>query len=187
MLQRHRAPGIDPRPAETVPGLEHLKDEWVTIIRWLAEARVEHVVVGSAGDAIRGGVSADGPVAIVPAPYHRNLDRLSRALVAAHARLRTEGDAKTAPVRFGASAAALSAGERWTLRCDAAYDLDIEMFPAERYSELLYEAGRIEIEPGLSVEVASLEHLEHRSHALLTGEEPEIRVSRGPAVPQSSS
>ena len=104
-------------------------------------------------------MSADGPVAIVPAPYHRNLDRLSRALLAAHARLRTEGDAETASVRFGASAAALSAGERWTLRCDAAYDLDIEMFPAERYSELLYEAGRIEIEPGLSVEVASLDAL----------------------------
>ena len=187
MLQRHRAPGIDPRPAETVKGLEHLKDEWVTIMRWLAEARVEHVVVGPVGEAIRGGVSADGPVAIVPAPYHRNLDRLSRALLAAHARLRTEGDAETASVRFGASAAALSAGERWTLRCDAAYDLDIEMFAAERYSELLYEASRFEIESGLSVEVASLEHLEHRSHAALTGVEPEIRVSRGPAVPQSSS
>jgi hypothetical protein len=185
MLQRHRAPGIEPRPAETVKGLEHLQDEWVTVLRWLAEARVEHVVVGPAGEAIRGGVNAEGPVAIVPAPYHRNLDRLARALLAAHTRLRTEGGAEVAPVRF--SSAALSAGEHWTLRCEATYDLDIEMFPAERYSELLYEAGRFEIEPGLSVEVASLEHLEHQSHILRNGEEPEIRESRGPVVPQSSN
>jgi len=83
------------------------------------------------------------------------------------------------------SAGALAAGERWTLRCES-YDLDVEMFPAERYSELLYEAGRFEIESGLAVEVASLEHLEHLPHAALAAEEPEIRISRGPAVPQSS-
>jgi hypothetical protein len=185
MLQRHRAPGIDPRPAETVKGLEHLKDEWVTVLRWLAEARVEYVVVGPAGEAIRGGPGAEGAVGVVPAPYHRNLDRLARALLAAHTRLRTDGDADTAPVRF--SAAALSAGERWRLRLEGTYELDVEMAPAERYSELLYEAGRLEIEPGLSVEVASLEALEHRAHALVAGVEPEIRISRGPAVPQSSN
>jgi hypothetical protein len=185
MLQRRRAPGIDPRPAQPAKGFEHLKGEWATVLRWLGEARVEHVVVGPAGEAIRGGVNADGPLAIVPAPYHRNLDRLADALLVVHTRLRTEGGADVAPVRF--SAAALAAGDRWTLRCDATYDLDIEMFAPERYSELLYEANRFEIEPGLSVEVASLEHLEHQAHVLLTGVEPEIRVTRGPAVPQSSS
>lgn len=182
MRQRHHAPCIDPRPAHTMKGLEHLKDEWVAVLRWLADGRVEHVVVGPAGEAIRGRVGADGPVAIVPAPYDRNLDRLARALVAAHGRLRTEGGDHTAPMRF--SAAALAAGDRWTLRCDGSYDLDIEMSPASRYSELLYEAGRFEIEPGVSVEVASPEGLEHQPHVALAGEEPEIRITR---VPQSSS
>jgi hypothetical protein len=168
-----------------VTGLEHLTDEWVAVLRWLAAARVEHVVLGPAGEAIRGRVGAHGPVAIVPAPYTRNLDRLARALGAAHGRLRSEGSDETAAMRF--SAATLAAGERWTLRCDVSYDLDIEMSPASRYSELLYEAGRFEVEPGLTVEVASQEVLEHQSHVRLTGEEPEIRVTRGPAVPHSSS
>jgi hypothetical protein len=61
------------------------------------------------------------------------------------------------------------------------------MSPAPQYSELLYEAGRFEIEPGVTVEVASLEVLERQSHVLLTGQEPEIRVRRGSAVPHSSS
>jgi hypothetical protein len=186
MLQRHHAPGIDPRPANTVKGFEHLKDEWVVLLRWLAEARVEHVVIGPAGEAIRGRADAEGPLAIAPAPYHRNLDRLSHALLAAHARLRTKGqEGTTAAVRF--SARNLAAGERWTLRCEASYDFDIEMSEASRYSELLYEAARFEIEPGLKVEVASQEVLDHQSHVRLTGEEPEIRVSRGPAVPHRSS
>jgi hypothetical protein len=185
MLHRHHAPGIDPRPAQTVKGLEHLKDEWVIVLRWLAECRVEHVVVGSAGQAIRGRVDADGPIAIAPAPYRRNLDRVAQALLAAHTRLRTEDRTGVAPVRF--SATSLAGGEHWRLTCEITYDLDIEMAPAARYSELLYEAARFEIEPGLSVEVASLEALEHQSHVQISAEEPEIRITRGPAVHQRSN
>ncbi|MDQ6806612.1 MAG: hypothetical protein M3065_16970, partial [Actinomycetota bacterium] len=74
-------------------GLEHLEDEWVVVLRWLAECRVEHVVVGAAGQAIRGRVGVQGPLAIAPAPYGRNLDRLAHALLAAHTRLRTEDGA----------------------------------------------------------------------------------------------
>jgi hypothetical protein len=185
MLQRHRAPGIDHRPAQTVKGLEHLKDEWVVILRWLAECRVEHVVVGSVGEAIRGRADAEGPLAIVPAPYDRNLDRLAHALLAVQTRLRTENRAGVAPVRF--SAASLAAGEHWRLTCEIIYDLDVEMCPAERYSELLYEASRSEIEPGLSVEVASLEVLDHSLHVPVSSEEPEIRITRGSAAQQRSS
>lgn len=181
MLQRHHAPGIDHRPAQTIKGLEHLKDEWVIILRWLAACRVEHVVVGPAGEAIRGRADAEGPIAIVPAPYDRNLDRLAHALRAAQTRLRTEDRAGVAPIRFSASS--LAGGEHWRLTCEIIYDLDVEMSPAARYSELLYEAGRFEIEPGLTVEVASTEVLEHQAHVLRTGEEPEIRITRGPAVP----
>jgi hypothetical protein len=184
MLQRRRAPGIDPRPAQTTKGLEHLQDEWVAVLRWLGESRVEHVLVGPTAEAVRGRTDAYGPVAIVPAPYSRNLDRLAGALSAAHARLRTDDAAETTPMRF--SAAKLAAGERWTIRCGT-YDLDIEMSPASRYSELLYEAGRFEIEPGLTVEVGSPADLEHHTQVSLTGEEPEIRVTRGPGVPQSTA
>jgi hypothetical protein len=104
--------------------------------------------------------------------------------MAGHARPRTEDDASS-PMRF--SAASLGAGERWALRCEGPYDLDLEMAPAERYSELLYDAGRFEVEAGVSVEVASIEDLERHTHALLTGEEPQIRISRGPVVPQNSN
>ncbi|HWC85357.1 MAG TPA: hypothetical protein VG388_02390 [Solirubrobacteraceae bacterium] len=184
MRQRHRAPGIDHRPAETVKGLEHLTEEWVILLRWLTGARVEFVVVGPAGEAIRGRAGTEGALAITPAPYDRNLDRLARALMAGHAGLRT-GGAGTSPMRF--TAAALAAEERWTLRCEGPYDLDLEISPAARYSELLYDAGRFEIEAGVNVEVASVEDLERHAHALRTGEEPEIRITRGPVVPQNSS
>ena len=154
------------------------------LLRWLAEGRVEHVLTGPAAEAIRGSNIASGPVTIVPAPYRRNLDRLASSLLATHAQLRTDGVAETAPMRF--SAAKLAGGERWTVRCESTYDLDIAIVPAERYSELLYEASRFEIEPGLSVEVASTEDLAHHSQGSLIGEEPEIRVSRGP-VPSSAA
>jgi hypothetical protein len=165
-------------------GLEHLNDEWVAVLRWLAEGRVEHVLIGPAAEGVRGNASSFGPVAIVPAPYRRNLDRLAGSLLGASARLRTEGAAETSPIRF--NAAKLAAGERWTVRCEDLHDLDIEMVAAERYSELLYEAGRFEIEPGLSVEVAGLEDLSHGSAQRPIGEEDEIRVSRGPVLPQNA-
>ena len=185
MLQRHRAPGIDHRPAQTVKGLEHLTEEWVIVLRWLVEARVEFVVVGPAGEAIRGRTDAEGAVAIAPAPYDRNLDRLARALMAGHAGPRTDDGSGTSPARF--SAATLAGQERSTLRSEGPYDIDIELTPAARYSELLYDAGRFEIEAGLSVEVASVEDLERHTHALRTGEEPEIRITRGPVVPENSN
>ena len=47
-----------------------------------------------------------------------------------------------------------------------------------RYQELLYESGRFELEPGLSVEVASTEDLEHFAHLHRTGTAPEIRITR---------
>ena len=46
------------------------------------------------------------------------------------------------------------------------------------YQELLYEAGRFELEPGLSVEVASPEDIEHFAHLRRTGSPPEIRIIR---------
>jgi hypothetical protein len=146
------------------------------MLRWLSDNRVEYILVGAVADSIRGNVDARGPVAIVPAPYGRNLDRLSRALGSAHARLRVDGAADTEAVKM--TAEKLVSGTRWPLRCGV-HDLDVESRPAgaPRYQELLYEASSFELEPGLKVEVAAPEDLEHFAYAR-TETPAEIRITR---------
>jgi hypothetical protein len=191
MLLRHRPPGIESRPANTAKGFEHLDDKWIAVLRWLQANRIEYVLVGSVARAVRGDIAAKGPVAIVPAPYGRNLDRLARALGSEHARLRIDGGARsgaigaeTMPVKM--TAEKLVRGQRWTLRCGD-YDVDIEGRPpgASRYQELLYEAGRFALTPDLSVEAASPEDIEHYEHVRLTGVAPEIRITRKASVERS--
>jgi hypothetical protein len=184
MLLRHRAPRIESRPTETREGFEHLNQNSVAVLRWLRETRIDFVLVGPVARAIRGEPGAGGAVAIVPAPYGRNLDRLVRALWSAHARLRLDGVAeddeerpKTMPVKM--TAEKLVRGQRWTLRCGS-YDLDIEGRPSgvPRYQELLYEANRLELAPALSVEVAAPEDIEHYEHVRRTGVSPQILITR---------
>lgn len=186
MLLRHRSPGIESPAINTTPGFEHLEDDWIAVLHWLQANRIDYVLVGPAAAAIRGDRNATGPVMIMLAPYGRNHERLARALFSAHARLRVDGDTAdlmqrgapgTVPVKL--SAEKLGSGTRWALRCGL-YDLDVEgLIPGiPRYQELLYEAGRFELAPGFSVEVASPEDLEHHAHARRTGEAPEIRITR---------
>jgi hypothetical protein len=195
MLLKNRVPGIEHRSVKSPEGLEHLRSEWVAIIRWLVANKVEHVLVGGVAQAVRGNSKASGPVAIVPAPYRRNLERLARALTAEHARLRvetTEG-AGADPVPIKLTAEKLAEATHWTLRCGT-HDLDVEGgiraaggdsgLPS--YQELLYEAGRFELEPGLNVEVASPEDIEHFAHLRRTGVPPEIRITRQPQAPPES-
>jgi hypothetical protein len=190
MLLRHRPPGIESVPPKPTKGFEHLDERWIAVLRWLQANRIEFVLVGSAARAVRGESAARGPVAIVPAPYGRNLDRLGRALMSAHARLRVDagavGDtagADTMPVKL--TAEKLVRGQRWTLRCGA-HDLDIEGRPdgVPSYQELLYEAVRFELAPELAIEVASPEDIEHYDHLRRTGLPPEFRVARGASVEQ---
>src|SRR5205823_2400356 len=123
-------PRIDSRPAEPAKGLEHLDYKAIAVVRWLNANRIDYVLVGPVAEAIRGRAGAHGPVAIVPAPYGRNFERLERALWAGHARLRVdgaaEGDGGTVPAKL--TAEKLVRGQRWTLRCGA-HDLDIEGRP----------------------------------------------------------
>jgi hypothetical protein len=187
MLLRHRTPEIESTPVQPSQGLEHLDQRWIAVLRWLNANKVDYVLVGPVAQAIRGDAQATGPVAIVPAPYGRNFERLSSALVGARARLRvdgaTVGTPGTVPVKLNAEK--LARGARWTFRCDV-YDLDIEArahgsggeAATPRYQELLYEAGRFELAAGLSVEAASPEDLEHYAHMSRTGTAPEIRISR---------
>lgn len=189
MLLRHRIPRLESQ--QSVPaskGFEHLDERWIAVLRWLRANRVEFVLVGYVARSIRGDSAARGPVAIVPAPYGRNLDRLARALLSAHARLRIDGaadpqsaEAETMPVKM--TAEKLIRGQRWTLRCGT-HDLDIEGRPAgvPRYQELLYEAVRFEPAAELSVEVASPEDIELYDHVRRTGVSPEFRVVRNSSV-----
>jgi hypothetical protein len=176
MLLRRSRPEIEARSLKPVAGLEHLKPEPVAVLRWLSESRVEHVLVGPVARAIRGEHDASGPVAIAPAPYGRNLERLARALTHAHARLRSApgGDQNTA-VKM--TAEKLGRPQRWELRCGS-HDLDVEGGAASlpSYEELLYEAGVFELESGLKVQVASIEDVGRYAHVQRI--DREIRVTR---------
>src|SRR5438477_291051 len=93
MLLKRSAPRIDARSVKPAHGLEYLRHEWIAILRWLNASGVDYVLIGPVADAIRGNARASGPVAIVPAPYRRNLERLARALGSEHARRRADGGA----------------------------------------------------------------------------------------------
>jgi hypothetical protein len=130
MLLKHRSPGIDAKSVQPRAGLEHLDRKSLAVLRWLNASHVDYVVVGPVAHAIRGDQAAKGPVAIVPAPYSRNWDRLTRALVAEHAGLRSDrgrpgsgerGDAVTVKL----TPDKLARGRRWMLRFGE-FDLDIE-------------------------------------------------------------
>lgn len=184
MLLRNRPPGIDPAtPAEPKDGFEHLDRSAIAVLAWLLANRIDFVLVGALARAIRGESGAHGPVAVVPAPYGRNLDRLARALFAQHARLRIDAGEKelagadTVPVKLDAEK--LVRAQRWTLRCGA-HDIDVEGRPAgvPRYQELLYEANRFDLAGDVRVEVAAPEDIELYDHLRRTGVSPEMRVSR---------
>jgi len=181
MLLRRSRPEIDPRPLKPVAGLEHLNPEAVGVLRWLVESRIEFVLVGPVARSIRGEHDAVGPVAIAPAPYGRNLDRVAKALTRAHARLRTSpaGDENTA-VKL--TSEKLARPQRWELRAGS-HDIDVEGGAASlpSYEELLYEAGVFELEPGLKVQVASIEDVGRYAHVRRV--DREIRVSRRTAAP----
>src|SRR5437588_1997928 len=149
MLLRRRFPKIETRVAETSRGFEHVDPKSIAVIRWLQASRIEFVLVGPVAEAIRGQGRTSAPVAIVPAPYVRNYERLARALWSAHGRLRIDLDAHapsgadTMPVKM--TAEKLSRGQRWTFRVGA-YDVDVEGRAPDDpgYQALLYAASRFD-------------------------------------------
>jgi hypothetical protein len=213
MLLRHRTPEFDTAPATLAPGLEHLDQGWVAVLRWLNTNKVDCVLVGPVAHAIRGELTARGPVAIVPAPYIRNYERLAAALVAQDATLRSERGLRgvDSRVEIKLTADKLARGRRWLLRF-AGYDLDVENSSTRpgtgrgphqesrgahpqagppgdgaRYQELLYESARYQITDGVSAEVAAPEDLELYSHMRRTGVAPEFRITRNEDAPGDRS
>jgi hypothetical protein len=182
MLLKRRTPRIESRPADTRQGFEHLDADALAVLRWLKANQIEFVLVGPVAASIRGEARDRGPVAIVPAPYRRNLERLAGALDSAKACVRLDGagisgEADTTPTKL--TAEKLARGQLWTLRCGS-YDLDIEGHGpgVASYQELLYEAASFEPAAGVSVEVASPEDIEQFAHIRRTGVVPEIRITR---------
>ena len=182
MLLKRHPPRIQSTPTKTNQGFEHIDAGALAVLRWLKANQVDFVLVGDVASAIRGHESGSGPAAIVAAPYRRNFERLARALDSTGAAIRLDGaglkgEVDTTPTKL--TAEKLARGQLWTLRCGA-YDLDIEgHIPGlESYQDLLYEASRYEPSPGLSVEVASPEDIEHCAHVRRTGSAPEIKIMR---------
>jgi hypothetical protein len=193
MLLRRRPPQIETDPIQPAQGFEHLSAEAIAVLKWLKANQVEFVLVGPVAEAIRGGAGSPGPVAIVPAPYRRNFERLWRALDGAQARPRPDGGAKESrEVRPAKMSGDISpGGHRWILGIGSHPPdpnhpryLDVEGRPSGTpgYQELLYEAHRFELAAGLTVDVASPEDIEHYAHVRRTGESPQMRITR--AAPQ---
>lgn len=183
VLLRNQAPRIALPSEEAVVGYEHLPPASVALVGWLGQARIDFVLVGALARQLRGEDGGAGPVAIVPAPYGRNLDRLVRALAALHPRER---------VPTLAPAGEPAAGQQLRLKPDllvrprrlelslGAYALDIEGRPdaAPSYQSLLYEAVRTQISSATAVEVAAPEDIEFYDHVHRTGVAPQISVAR---------
>jgi hypothetical protein len=183
MLLRNRATSIDSTAVSAAKGYEHVAASSIAVMHWLNESGVDYVLVGAVARAIRGDAAAQGPVAIVPAPYGRNLDRLANALNAVGARKRSHGELIGAPRPTGGqlklSADLLVGADRWSLRCGD-HDLDIEGRPSgtPSYQELLYEAIRFQVSADVAIEVAATEDIEHYDHVRRTGVAPEMTVKR---------
>src|ERR1700744_3661252 len=147
MLLRHRPPAIDSSAVQLRAGFEHLEPKPIAVLRWLNANKIDYVVVGPVGHAIRGDLAATGVVAIVPAPYGRNYDRLARALIAEHAGLRSErglpgGAARPRRVAAQHPRHQRARGRRWMLRFGE-YDLDVER-SGQRGSEAATSAAAAE-------------------------------------------
>jgi hypothetical protein len=146
MLLKHRPPKLDATSVQVRRGLEHLEPKSIAVLRWLIANKVDFVIVGPVAHAIRGDVAARGPVAIVPAPYGRNFERLTRALVSQHAGLRSDrtltghsGGADAVTVKLTPDK--LARGRRWMLRFGD-YDLDIEGAGSRAAGAREFTAGR---------------------------------------------
>ena len=68
MHLKRRPPAISAQPPEPVSGFEHLEPSAIAVLQWLNANKIDYVLVGPVARAIRGETTAEGPVAIVPAP-----------------------------------------------------------------------------------------------------------------------
>jgi hypothetical protein len=183
VLLRNRTPPIATVPEQAAAGCEHLPGAALAVLSWLSGARIDFVLVGAVARQLRGEHGAAGPVAIVPAPYGRNLDRLVQALGVQRARERTAVQAGAGAPPAGAPLklkAELLVRPRRLQLVLGAHPLDVEGRPdsAPSYQALLYEAVRMQVSAATAVEVAAPEDIEFYEQVHRTGVAPQISVAR---------
>ncbi len=125
------------------------------LLRCLAEARVDFIVIGGVAAAARGSPTATVDLDVCYGRERVNLRRLSAALEAMGARLRGIDD----DVPFLLRAETMAAGDHFTLSTDLG-DLDLLGTPAGTagYDDLVVRASDVDLD-GLTVKVASIEDL----------------------------
>jgi hypothetical protein len=129
------------------------------IIRTLNEHEVRYVVIGGLAGNLRGTPIVTHDVDVCYARDKANLERLAGSLAQLGARLRL-ADKHEIPPTFPLDGRALSLGDSFTLMTDAG-PLDILATPTgtKGFEDLDAGASSMEVAPGLSVRVASLDDL----------------------------
>jgi hypothetical protein len=125
------------------------------VLRVLERHGVRYALIGAGAARVAGAPVVTEDIDVTPARDAENVARLVEALRELDARLRTPSDPGGIP--FPLDAAFLAEAVSWTLTTRAG-DLDLVFEPAgtRGYDDLVREASRIELEPGLTVTVASL-------------------------------
>ncbi len=140
----------EPLPPHALP----ISPAAASLLHKLSSHRVEFVLVGPLAAAVHGCRASGEEVAIVPARFSRNIDRLAKALRAVGAQWHESPDAATQPVDV--TAERLQTLGHWPLSTELG-DLDVDFEPPATAGHLdLFEgARRFALAPGLGVEVAA--------------------------------
>jgi hypothetical protein len=117
MLLRNRLFRPDPLSPDARPGYGLLTPEAIKVLARLSEQRVDFILIGAVAQTITAGSTPSGPVAIVPSPYRRNLERLAsaRALLAMEGlslEVRSESSSRYQEMLYEARAHEVAAGVR---------------------------------------------------------------------------
>lgn len=131
-----------------------LDPKLLATLKTLDSHAVEYVLVGEVAEAIHDGGGFISGVAIVPAPYGRNVDRLACALKALLARL-SDGqslDPRTTDLRASAPCTFKTA--------HADVELDFAPGGTKGYPDLFDDAARTPVAAGVNPHVASPQDLE---------------------------
>jgi hypothetical protein len=130
--------------------------EYLDALEMLVKHRVRFVVIGGVAGNLRGSTTVTQDVDVCYARDDENFDRMAAALRELHARLR--GAPPDAP--FVLDARTLKLGDHFTLATDAGSLLlgHPSGIPGG-YEELERAADQIEIAPGVTVRVASIDDL----------------------------
>ncbi len=126
----------------------------ILVLQRLASSGVEFVVIGGYAASLRGAPNITTDTDVCPERSRENLDRLSTALRALHARIRVEGVEDGFP--FDHDGESLGRALVWNFQTDGG-DLDLCFVPAGTtgFDDLVGQSTRVDI-GGFEVRLASL-------------------------------